>query len=909
MSEEVQGSQRAFSHWLVGSIAAMLCTLPACAVAILGWFVQLPGHFNEAMATARASGPPSVLVQALVLLGLVTLAGVSGAFWAEMARRRADPMLLDSGHDRHPAAEATRAGLIGFGALVGLLVIIMYVTMRRGGDIFYLAFGYGGSSVLFTLNIAVIFAISGYHSLVTADTWFARWVWRIAKVPAEARSGRMPARTGGAWTPARIAGIVLCLGLGWLVGRAEFLPIALRIVGREPSNVWWNTMVVEIGLNNIVAPLLWAIGAFLWLRGYELADAREEREAAMVTSLRLGILARKPILAGLFIGVGVALFGSLAIHFRVLEDLDAQVGERLLAARSRLIENIVVALAPQSEFISLPLQHTRPTRLAQLIEKLEEHLSQDAFVVMCVSFEDLRRGTKYLKPHTPTGQESAQRFVEGSFEQEMRTLQATLEKAEGVFFLVASAETDPRQYGVHSAQTGWFEADRNEPERPFRTRLREETQSEHSAALAPLIAAHVLGISREQVASDGNELRIGTTAIALDDEGRALISAGRIMTGEAPGNCLPDDIRYQVADVLHVGGYSPVYMSSPSTFGDPDAQFRLKALDRTVAALVAEALPDKAPEMIPILTESRVIRPAPEWVNLLILWALCLWGGAMSASFRPWWTALLTLFMVVIVLVGLRYVAAAFNILASPTVPLLAMFGVWAYGSNCTQGIIARTREQVKGTLGRYVSQQVAEEILTHEEITLGGKRGMVTVLFADIRGFGRLAEHLAPEDVVALLNDHFSVMIDVIFEFNGTLDKFIGDAVMALWGAPVQDPEDTVNAVRAAVAIRDRTNELAQKRVAEGKPVAEVAIGVNTGEAVAGNIGDIRRMEYTVIGDEVVVAARLQEIASRGPAYIVIGESTYEEVKDIVEVRSLGSVEVRHREQPVQIYELLDLR
>ena len=131
----------------------------------------------------------------------------------------------------------------------------------------------------------------------------------------------------------------------------------------------------------------------------------------------------------------------------------------------------------------------------------------------------------------------------------------------------------------------------------------------------------------------------------------------------------------------------------------------------------------------------------------------------------------------------------------------------------------------------------------------------------------------------------------------------------MAVWGAPLEGPDDTANAVRAAATLQERINDLCRRRAARGEPVAEIAIGLSTGEVVAGNVGDIRRMEYTVIGDEVVVAVRLQSMASAGPAQVLMSSATYEAVEDMVEVRPLGAVEVRHREQPVSVYELVGLR
>ncbi|MBM3473395.1 MAG: adenylate/guanylate cyclase domain-containing protein [Armatimonadetes bacterium] len=432
--------------------------------------------------------------------------------------------------------------------------------------------------------------------------------------------------------------------------------------------------------------------------------------------------------------------------------------------------------------------------------------------------------------------------------------------------------------------------------------------------LPVLVAAHVLGIPPDQVtAVSARELRIGSAALHLDRRGSVLISGRRSTTLEAPGRELPPDLGEEVRDVLPIGGYVPVYIVSPSLFtdpgSDPNLQFRLEALDRTVDALVAELLPSRAPHMRRIITECRLIRPAPLWADLALVWLLCLWGALLSASFRPLHAAVLTLHLVIITLLVAVVVAVLFSVLMQTAVPLLAMLAVWTGGPHVTQVLVERRRNQVTSALGRYVTQQVAEEILSREELALGGETRSVTVMFADIRGFGRLTERMAPQDVVAILNDYLSAMIDVVFEYGGTLDKFIGDALMAVWGAPVERPDDAANAVRAAVALRDCVAALSRARGEVGLPLADIAIGINSGEVVAGNVGDIRRMEYTVIGDEVVVAARLQAVASAGPAQILLGQNTYAAVADLVEARPLGAIPVRHRDQPVEVYEVLRLR
>ena len=212
-------------------------------------------------------------------------------------------------------------------------------------------------------------------------------------------------------------------------------------------------------------------------------------------------------------------------------------------------------------------------------------------------------------------------------------------------------------------------------------------------------------------------------------------------------------------------------------------------------------------------------------------------------------------------------------------------------------------RSEVERNLGRYVSPQVAAEVLKEGTPTLGGHRRRVTVMFVDIRGFGLLAEAREPAAVVGLINAYFAVIVSVVFKHGGTLDKFIGDAVMAVWGAPVEHPDDALSAVYAAIEIGARTDVLTAERRTRGLLTASLAVGVATGDAIAGNVGDVRRMEYTVIGDAVNVAARLQQLASENGAEVLIAEATAEALAGAVPTVPMGEVTVKHRAEPVGVY------
>jgi class 3 adenylate cyclase len=218
-----------------------------------------------------------------------------------------------------------------------------------------------------------------------------------------------------------------------------------------------------------------------------------------------------------------------------------------------------------------------------------------------------------------------------------------------------------------------------------------------------------------------------------------------------------------------------------------------------------------------------------------------------------------------------------------------------------------REKEMIKRAFARYVAREVVEELLKDpERLVLTGERRDVTVLFCDIRGFTPLTERLNPEQVVLLLNDFYDLMIDATFRHEGTLDKFLGDAVMAVFGAPIAHADHPLRAIRTALAMREGVERLSQRRIAEGKDPITVGIGVSTGEAVAGTVGTAERMEYTVVGDSVNLAARLEAAAKS--MQILISGRTYHDVSAFVEARPLGLLRVRGKEEEIEVHEVLRL-
>ncbi|MGE5613920.1 MAG: CHASE2 domain-containing protein [Bacillota bacterium] len=214
-------------------------------------------------------------------------------------------------------------------------------------------------------------------------------------------------------------------------------------------------------------------------------------------------------------------------------------------------------------------------------------------------------------------------------------------------------------------------------------------------------------------------------------------------------------------------------------------------------------------------------------------------------------------------------------------------------------------RKRITGVFGRYVAPQVVRKILEEGEagLKLGGTRREITVLFVDIRGFTPLSENAQPEEVVAILNEYLSLCADAIFRFEGTLDKFIGDAAMAIFNAPLDLADHEYRAVCAAWAMKSGAGELEKKLTEKYGRGIRFGIGINTGPAVVGNIGASFRLDYTAIGDTVNTAARLESNAKAGQ--ILLSQSTYDKVKDRVYATPMGEIKVKGKSQGIAVYQL----
>jgi adenylate cyclase len=243
---------------------------------------------------------------------------------------------------------------------------------------------------------------------------------------------------------------------------------------------------------------------------------------------------------------------------------------------------------------------------------------------------------------------------------------------------------------------------------------------------------------------------------------------------------------------------------------------------------------------------------------------------------------------------------------------VLPAVGLMAVASALTLlGWLSTDREKLRlrRTFRYYLSETVMTEMLEHpEQLKLGGEKRELTVLFSDIRGFTSISERTTPEALVRFVNGYLTPMTNIVFEEGGTLDKYIGDALMAFWGAPVAQEDHALRACRAAMRFLEELERLRPGWREDGVGEVRIGVGVNTGPMVVGNMGSDVRFDYTVMGDAVNLASRLEGANKLFGTQVLLSEQTHAQVRDEVCARKLGSVRVRGKQQPTQVYELRHL-
>jgi len=304
--------------------------------------------------------------------------------------------------------------------------------------------------------------------------------------------------------------------------------------------------------------------------------------------------------------------------------------------------------------------------------------------------------------------------------------------------------------------------------------------------------------------------------------------------------------------------------------------------------------------MVNTLLARRTLLPPPWYLNLALLTAVCVSISLLSLWLRPAWLALVALGLVA-ALVAASYEAYTrggywLDFLA----PLL---GTLAY----LQGAHWLRRRRLRSAFGQYVSPQVMDQVL-RQGSSLGGEVRRVTVLMSDLRGFTTISENLPPEVVSAMMNEYFTAMVDVILAHRGLVQDFIGDAIMAVYGAPLDDPEHCWHAARSAVGMHAALESLNRAWEADGRGPLAMGVAVHTGLVFAGTLGAPRKKKYAVLGDTVNLTSRMEGLNRDLGTGILISGAALAVLRDRVVVRDRGRVAVKGRREPVDIHELLSL-
>jgi adenylate cyclase len=289
-------------------------------------------------------------------------------------------------------------------------------------------------------------------------------------------------------------------------------------------------------------------------------------------------------------------------------------------------------------------------------------------------------------------------------------------------------------------------------------------------------------------------------------------------------------------------------------------------------------------------------------LTVLIAGAVMAFLLPMLSPFRATVVGIIVLLLLLSLNFGFWHVS---NVVLPLACGMIAIVLLYAMNMSWGYFVESRTKRQLTGLFGQYVPPELVEEMSRDpENYSMAGRKAELTVLFSDIRGFTTISEGLEPNELASLMNEYLGAMTLVVRKHRGTLDKYIGDAIMAFWGAPVDDPEHAKNAVRTGLEMHVALQELNKNLVARGWPELKIGVGVNTGPMTVGDMGSPVRQSYTVMGDAVNLGSRLEGITKQYGVGFIVGESTRELLKKEFVFRELDRVRVKGKEDPVGIYE-----
>jgi len=394
-----------------------------------------------------------------------------------------------------------------------------------------------------------------------------------------------------------------------------------------------------------------------------------------------------------------------------------------------------------------------------------------------------------------------------------------------------------------------------------------------------------------------NSIGIGEKTIPTNESGQLLInylgpprtfphySVADILSGKIP----PDTFRDKIVLVgaTAVGIYDLRVTPFSSTF--PGVEIHATVIDNILHEN--------------FLTHSSFVRMID--VGAIILFGLIM--GLPVSRLRPI-SGMATALLIIAVFIAMNFLAFfRFNVWLNLVYPLITMMMIYLGITIYHYFKEEQEKKKIRGAFQYYLTSSVINEMLKNPgKLKLGGDRRNLTVLFSDIRGFTTISEKMTPEELIMLLNEYLTAMTNQVFYYDGLLDKYMGDAIMAVFGAPLDQPDHARRACLTALAMMRELRRLQNKWKAEGRPIFDIGIGINSGEMVVGNMGSAMRFDYTVMGDMVNLGSRLEGANKEYGTNIIISEFTYNHVKDTICCREIDSVRVKGKTRPVRIFELL---
>lgn len=424
-----------------------------------------------------------------------------------------------------------------------------------------------------------------------------------------------------------------------------------------------------------------------------------------------------------------------------------------------------------------------------------------------------------------------------------------------------------------------------------------------------------LVVTPAEIDADGNVAKEAVTRVVeeinipIDEQGSMLVNFMGPPSFSTPGARQTFPVRSYVG-----------YASNPPG-PDPNLWPRTRALDNKIVmvgsfarGMAADHKPTPfglmygvevhANALNTILMDNFLLK-VPVWVDITVLIVFVLVIALFASRLSTLWTFISTLVLVLILFVTTSIVFDKQAMMLDFSRPALAAIFTFLTIVVYREMTESRDKRRIRGMFGTYVSPQVVDQILDNPP-ELGGVDKDITVFFSDIRGFTTISESMTPQELVQILNKYLTAMTDIILKYEGTLDKYEGDAIMCFWGAPLPQEDHALRACKCAVeqiaALRELNKELPMDIS------LDIGIGVNSGRMTVGNMGSMQRMDYTLIGDNVNLGARLEGTNKQYQTNIIISENTYGLVKDQVIARELDNIRVKGKNKPVLIYELLDI-